>query len=164
MPKMGVDPNEVKAPVPVPGNQWYKLKVKEIKAQKGKKDANTVNLNVKTEVVESGNSEYNGKVIFILLAQKFARAWPDFAHGCGFPLQPDGQLPGDWIFDTAEPDNVEKAQYKGPLLGRILEAEVIVDNYNGNENNKVKQIRCKLPDCATKFPDIKHLTNLVGKK
>lgn len=161
-PHMGVDPEQVKAPKPVPGNQWYKLKVKGIKV-KNSKDKQSHNYEILTEIVEN-KPEYNGTKIYCRLNTKFARAWVDLSHALGFPLNPDGSFVGTWEFDPADPENVEKAQYKGPLLGKIMDAELVVTSYQGNEKNEPKQYRCTIEGCATKFPDIKHMTNLIGNK
>lgn len=160
--KMGIDPEKLKAAKPVPGNQWYKLKFKGFRP-KLSKSKDSVNFNAELEVVEH-TPETNGSKVYMVLSTKFAKALNDFSHGLGFPLNDDGTFAGSFNFDPKDPENVEKAQYKGPLLGRILEAELIVSSYQGNERNEVKQIKCAIAGCATKFPEIKHLTNLVGTK
>jgi hypothetical protein len=159
--QMNVDPEKVKAPKPVAA-AWYDLRLTGFKPKlAGKKDS--VNFNAQLEVV-SQKPEENGHKVYALLNTKMARQHADFAHGFGFPLNPDGSLPGDWIKDDKDPDNVEKYQYKGPLLGKIMHVELAVTSYQGNERNEIKQIKCKLPDCAVKFPDIKHTTNMIGGK
>lgn len=158
-PKMGVDPEKLKAPKPVPGNQWYKLKFKGFR-QKLDKSKQGMNFNAELEVVEN-KPETNGTKVYMVLSTKFERALLDFSHGLGFPMNADGTFAGSWEFDQKEPENIEKAQYKGPLLGRTLDAELIVSIYQGSEKNEVKQIKCAIDGCATKFPDIKHLTSLV---
>ena len=160
MPKMGVDPEATKAPKPVP-NGWYKLKFKGFK-QKVASKKDSVNYNAQLEIVEN-KPDYNGKPVYMGLNTKMARSHVDFSHGLGFALKPDGDYEGQWVFDPADPENVEKAQYKGPLLGRVLEAELITTTYQGNERNEVKQIRCVVPQCATKYPEIKHMTDMIGK-
>ena len=160
---MGVDPEKLKASKPVPGNQWYKLKFKGFKPKRGAKDKDSVNFNAQMEVVEH-TPETNGAKVYMTLSTKFERAINDFSHGLGFPLKDDGTFQGDWTADPKDPDNVEKMQYKGPLLGRILEAELIVSSYQGNERNEIKQIKCAIAGCATKYPEIKHITNLIGNK
>lgn len=161
--KMGVDPERLKAPKPVPGNQWYKLKFKGFRPKQAKAKDGSINFNAELEVVESA-AENNGTKIYMTLSTKFERALLDFSHGLGFPLNADGTFPGTWAFDDKDPENVEKAQYTGPLLGKTMDAELITSSYQGNERNEIKQIRCKVEGCAVKFPDIKHITNLVGNK
>lgn len=161
MPKMSVDPEATKAPKPVPAG-WYKLKFKGFKPKiSSKKDA--TNFNAQLETVE-GKADTNGKPIYMTMNTKMARTFVDFSHGLGFELTPTGEFVGKWIFDDKDPENVEKAQYQGPLLGRIMEAELAVTSYNGNERNEVKQIRCVVQGCATKNPEIKHLTNMISTK
>lgn len=159
--KMGVDPEQVKAPKPVQSG-WYKLKLTGFRP-KLSKDKQSVNLNAQLEV-HDGKPEENGTKVFAGLNTKFARAHADFSHGFGFPLNPDGTLPGDWVPDPKDPENIEKCQYRGPLLGKTMEAELAVTSYQGNERNEIKQIKCKIDGCHTKFPDIKHLTNMIGTK
>jgi len=158
LPRMGVDPEKVKAPKPVPVG-WYELKLTGFKPKLDKSKTG-VNYNAQLEVVNN-TTENNGHKVFMGLSTKFDRLHADFAHGFGFPLKPDGGIPGDWIPDPSDPNNVEKLQYKGPLLGKIMKAELVVTSYQGNERNEVNQIMCKVENCATKFPEIRHLTRIV---
>ena len=161
MPKMGVDPEQVKAPKPVTGG-WYTLKLTGFRP-KLSKDKQSVNLNGQLEVV-NGKPDDNGHKVFCGLNTKFARLHADFSHALGFPLKPDGTLQGDWVPDPNDPENVEKAQYRGPLLGKTMEAELAVTSYMGNERNEIKQAKCKIDGCAVKFPEIKHMTSWIGNK
>jgi len=161
LPKMGVDPEKVKAPKPVPGG-WYELKLTGFKP-KWDKSKTGILLNAQLEIVNN-TAENNGKKCYMGLSNKFDRVYADFAHGFGFPLNPNGTLPGDFVPDPADPSNVEKAQYKGPLLGKIMKVELVVTSYQGNERNEVNQIMCKIDQCAVKFPEIKHLTRIVNTK
>jgi hypothetical protein len=158
MPRMGVDPEQVKAPKPAPAG-WYELKLTGFKPKLGK-DKQGINYNPQLEIVNN-TIENNGKKVFPAMSTKFARAHVDFAHGFGFPLNPDGTIPGDWVRDPQDPNNVEKLQYKGPLLGKIMKAELLVTSYQGNEKNEINQIMCKIEGCATKFPEIRHMTKMV---
>lgn len=163
MPKMGVNPEQTKAPKPIPGNQWYKLKVVKLTCKKSPKGHNYLAL-LKTE---QGKPETNDHTVFFQMNNGFMQAKQanDFTHGVGLVLEQDGSFPGDWkLKDAAKPDDFDGAEYSGPILGRLLEAELVVDSYNGEERNVVKQIRCRVADCVQKFPDIKHLTDLQGKK
>jgi|SRR5579859_1182353 len=162
MPKMGVNPEQTKAPKPVPGNQWYKLRVKKLLCKKSPKG---YNYEAYTEVVEN-KPELNGSFVPFRANNGFmqAKAMNDFCHGVGLTLETDGNIPGDWkLKDSAKPDDFDGAEYSGPILGRTFEAEVVITVYNGEERNSIKQIRCRVADCAAKFPDIKHLTDLLGK-
>lgn len=160
--RMGVDPEKVKqAKVQPPG--WYKLKLVGFKPKLSQKDKNSVNFNGQFEVLNSAGPDYN-KFVFATMSDKMQKHVNDIVHGLGVPLEPDGSLPGQWIFDPKEPDNVEKAQYKGPLMGRTMEAELAVTTFGGNDRNEFRQIRCAVPDCTSKFPDIRHQVNMIGKR
>lgn len=161
LPKMGVDPEKVKAPKPAPTG-WYELKLTGFKP-KMDKSKQGVNLNGQLEIVNN-TVENNDKKVYMTLSTKFDRLLADFSHGFGFPLKPDGTLMGDWVPDPSDPTNVEKAQYKGPLIGKIMKAELVVTSYQGNERNEVNQIMCKVDQCAVKFPEIRHMTRIVQQK
>jgi len=168
--RMGVDPETTKAPKPVPAG-WYDLKVKALRAKytKGTKpEDGKINYEIDTNVVSARDPNHNDSFVMVRANngpfQGFAVV--DICHGAGLHIEKDGSWPGGlsaWSFDPKDPENVEKAQYKGPLLGRVLNAEVITTSWEGNERNSVKQIRCKVPDCAVKFPDIRHRLDLLGK-
>lgn len=170
MPKMGVNPEQTKAPKPVPAG-WYKLRLKGMTCKlSGSKKG--LNYEAYTEVVDN-TADNNGKFVLARLNNGFKQAMVsnDFVHSFGFTLEADGSFPGDW---TLKPENAslpdddmkkyDGAQYTGPLLGKVGEWELAIDNYGGIDRNEVKQFKCKLQDCATRFPDIRHLTDVRGKK
>jgi len=168
MPKMGVNPEQTKAPKPVPGG-WYDLRLKGLVA-KFSKSGKGYNYEAYLNVVNN-KAEYNDSFCLFRMNNGFKQAMMsnDFVHGLGFELETDGSFPGDWtVKDAAKdpnaPDFYDGAQYSGPLLGKVMSAELITTVYDGIERNDVKQIRCKVADCATRFPDIRHLTDLIGKK
>jgi len=91
-----------------------------------------------------------------------------FCHAFGLPMETDGNdswLPGQWDGDPTKfkEDDASTWVYKGPLVGRTAKVEVAVDNYNGRDNNKVRRYFCAVPDCATKFPKIRHSEDLLKK-
>jgi hypothetical protein len=121
-------------------------------------------------VVEN-KTELNDSFVLFRMNNGFKQAMAanDFCHGLGFPLEVDGSFPGDWTVKDATkppdaPNYYDGAQYNGPLLGKVLEAELVTIVYDGIERNEVKQIRCAIMDCNTRFPDTRHLTDLLGKK
>lgn len=163
--KMGVDPEAVKATVPQPAG-WYKLKLIGFKPKRGATDPNGINYNGTFEIVNPAIAKANQGAdrLFATMSIKMPKHINDIVHGLGFTLEADGELPGQWVPDPAKPDDVEKFQYKGPLLGKMMEAELAITTFNNNERNEIRQVRCTVPDCAKKFPDIKHQTNMIGKK
>lgn len=162
---MGIDPEQLKAPAPQPAG-WYKLKFVGFKPTKGKKDPNSVNYNGLFEVLNPAVPQADGRAprLFVTLSTKMPRHINDVVHGLGFSLEPDGELPGSWIVDPSDPENVEKFQYKGPLLGKVMEAELAETEYQGNKRNELRQVRCSVPACPTKHPDMRHMTNMLGKQ
>src|SRR5208283_579907 len=102
-------------------------------------------------------------MVFPPMSTKFATAINDIVHGFGFALEADGELPGQWIPDPADPENVQKYQYKGPLLGKTMEAELAITSYDGKDKNEIRQVRCAVAGCAQKYPDIRHSTSLIKK-
>lgn len=170
MPKMGVNPEQTVAPKPVPVGM-YELRLKGIiaKLSKSKKGFNYEGY---LEIVNN-TPENNGKFAMARMYNGFKQAMisNDFCHSLGFPLEVDGSFPGDW---KLKPENESKpeddmsrfdgAQYNGPLLGKVLKAELTIENFEGIDRNEIKQYVCKLPDCAQRFTEIKHLTDVRGKK
>jgi len=163
--KMGVDPEQIKAAQPQPAG-WYKLKFVGFKPKKGGKDPNSINYNGMFEILNPQTPPPTGLTarLFATMSTKMARHINDIVHGLGFSLEADGELPGQWVPDPSAPDDVEKFQYRGPLLGKVMEAELAETEYNGNKRNEIRQVRCAVSACATKYPDIKHQTDMIGKK
>ncbi len=174
MPKMGVNPEQTKAAKPVPAG-WYEVRIKagQVKLSKSGKGYNYV---FDGNVVNN-KAEYNDSFVRVQCNNGFnqAKVSNDFTHSLGLTLEQDGSFPGDWkLKDSVEknPDGTPKdqekgwdgAQYSGPMLGKVARIELAVDTYEGEERNQVKQMQCKIQDCPTRFPDIKHLTDIRGKK
>jgi hypothetical protein len=159
--KMGVDPEKIKQ-AKVQPNGWYKLKFVGFRPKRSQKDKDSINFNGQFEVLNSAGPDFQ-KNVYAIMSDKMQKHINDIVHGLGFPLEADGSIPGTWIFDPKEPENVEKAQYKGPLMGRTMEAELGTTTYQGNDRNEIRQVRCVVTDCASKYPDIRHQTNMIGK-
>lgn len=88
----------------------------------------------------------------------------DFVHCFGLPMDTDGTtswIPGDWDKDKAKfkEDDPTTYSYEGPLVGRIGKVEVGVDSFG----SKIARYFCAVADCNSKFPDIKHYSNLLKK-
>jgi hypothetical protein len=173
MPKMGVNPEETKAPKPVPGGM-YEVRIKSFTAKLSKagkaKGQPQYNYEAYGNVVNN-KAEYNDAFVLIRMNNGFnqAKTSNDFAHGLGYPLEADGSFPGDWtVKDPSKPadafDYFDGAQYSGPLIGKVCKVELSVTNYDGLDRNEVKQILCKVDKCAERYPDIRHLTDWRGKK
>lgn len=144
----------------------YMIKLVSFKPAKSK-DGNSVNLNALMEVVN--HPEYAGRKLYDSLnTPGGAFTQPDFVHCFGLPMETDGTT--SWIPGEFDGDKVKFVEadpstwvYKGPLVGRTGKVEVAVDNYNGRDNNKIRRYFCAVPDCATKFPKIRHSSDLLKR-
>jgi hypothetical protein len=141
--------------------------VKLIKFSPKKAKSGSTSLKPMLEVVN--HSEYAGRKLYDELNEGGAFTWPDFCHCFGLPMETDGDsswLPGEWDGDKVKfkEDDPATWVYKGPLVGRTGKVEVAVDNYQGRDNNKIKRYFCAVADCATKFPKIRHIEDLLKKK
>jgi hypothetical protein len=166
MPKMSVNAETLEAPKPVSAG-WYKLRLKGMTIKKSPKGHN---IEAYFTTVEQP-SETNDKFVLYRMNNGFSQGvtMQEMSHGLGFAMDinADGtaSLPGDWTLkDANKPDEWDLAQYSGVLLGKVGEAELVVDSYQGNEKNVVKQWKCKLDQCAVRFPKVRHQTDLIGKK
>lgn len=135
---------------------WYDLRLKSFKPQKTK-DGTSVNLNPSLEILAgiAGNFNY----VYTSMSLKMPQEVVDIVHGMGLQMEANGNIPGDFKADPADPDNVEKWRYEGPMLGKTLHAELMLTSWNGQESLKIRQIKCAVPGCKAK-----HSTNLQGKK
>jgi hypothetical protein len=110
--------------------------------------------------------EFANRKVYATLNSMGAFMWPDFSHCFGLPMETDGKeswLPGTWNGDPAKynPQVPETWVYKGPLVGRVGKIILAVDNYNGQDSNKIERYFCAIADCATKFPKTKHSVDLL---
>lgn len=178
---MGVNPEETKAEKPVPAG-WYEVRVKSIVCKKSS-SGKGCNYEFYTNVVNN-TADANDKFVMVRANNGFnqAKVANDITHGCGFVLEADGSFPGDWdlkdgitadasgVYHTKDGKEIDAltafdgAQYRGPLLGKNMHVELAVGNWDGQDRNEVKQIRCKVDGCSQKFPEIRHLTDIRGKK
>jgi hypothetical protein len=131
------------------------------------KKGDSFNLNPCMEIV--GHPEFAGRKVFDTLNSGGAWTWPDFVHCFGLPMETDGKeswIPGSWDGDKAKykADDPNTWKYAGPLLGRSGKVNIAVDNYNGKDSNKVERYICAVPDCASKFPKIRHIADLLKRK
>jgi hypothetical protein len=143
----------------------YQVKLVSFRPELSKKGDST-NLNALMVVV--GHPEFANRKLFDTLNSGGAFTWPDFVHCFGLPMETDGAnswIPGSWDGDPAKfkEDDPKTWVYKGPLVGRTGKVAVVVDSYNGKDNNKIDRYFCAVPDCATKFPKIRHIEHLVKK-
>jgi hypothetical protein len=132
-----------------------------------KASTGSINLNARFEMIN--HPDHAGKKVYDGLNEGAAFYWTDFCHALGLPMETDGQkdgnswLPGEFYGYDAnhKEDDITTWEYKGPLVGRVAKIEIAVGNYQGRDNNKIKRYFCALPDCAVKFPKIRHIEDLL---
>lgn len=178
MPQMGVNPEKIKAQRPQPAG-WYILRLIAYHPALNK-NRDSINLNPEFEITNPREKDdIYAKKLRWHGSLKMEKNIFDFAHGLGFELDDSGAMPGDWIgwpagmdFATLieeakkSPSLVEKLEYKGPMLGKTMEAELAVTSYQNNpERNEIRQVKCKVAGCNTnpKYKDMRHSTNWIGK-
>jgi hypothetical protein len=131
---------------------------------KGDGQERSINLNAEYEVMN--NPEYAGRKVFEIMNMKSYNIQSEVCHAFGIPLDVDDDgdyyIPGTWDskpdFDPALPETYE---YKGPLTGKIGKIELAITTFQGRQRNQVRRYFCAVDDCATKFPEIRHVQNLI---
>jgi len=145
------------------------------KPKDGEKEHSSINFWPILEVLSKADGspvpvQENGRPIEIWwpASTKFEAALVDFSHACGLPMETktiNGEnyvnLPGIWY--PEEQDDIEKCQYKGPIIGRKLQAYIVPGEYNNNPKNDIRNFICAIPNCASQFPKLVHRTNLIRK-
>ena len=174
MAKLQFTPNQIENSYKVvdEGLYWITLTGFAPKMSKKKPDGSggdSINFNPTMELtsLEDGSPapvRDDGKPLPVFGNLNTKGAWVinDFCHGFGIPMETDSagnlSIPGIWV-PEAETD-IEKCEYKGPLVGRKALVYLAKTTYNGKEQNKIKYYVCAVPNCAQKFPKIKHSTDL----
>lgn len=129
----------------------------------------SINLNGTYEVLE--HPDYAGAFIYDTLnlgPKSPLFGLIDMCHGFGIPIEyteaTGYEIPGmDSIVQASnyDPNNPETWDYRGPLLGRIGQVEVGHKLFNGKPQVRPRRWFCAVPDCATKYPAIRHSQNLI---
>lgn len=167
--RMKFDKNDLKRPEPVPAGV-YDLRLIGFEP-KTAKSGESINLNPVFEFTTVNNQKGDPKKLKFAFVGNTSvpNLLQDMCHGFGElmeedPNDPDAPaaLPGIWDADKLKfkEDKPETWVYSGPLLNKVLKAELYVDNYNGRENNKVLRFYCMVPNCAERFPKIQHSDNM----
>lgn len=133
------------------------------------------NLNPQLEITRCGDgsaapTKDDGKPVPIFYNLNTKAPWimVDFTHMFGIPHEDLGggnyQMPGIWT-PEAEPD-LEKCEYKGPLINKEGLLYLVKTTYNGNDQNKPKYFQCAIKDCAQRWPKIhaSHVKDLLKVK
>lgn len=162
--RMGFSSDAIKAPEPV-NEDLYTVRIEGFKPALSSAKT-SINYNPVLRILSGKNTgaEFAGKSVFENLNSGAPWIMNDFVHAAGLPLdkiEETGELTMPGGFEGSNPEDPSTWKYVGPLVGRTLEVYVIKSEYNNKPNNKIKYYVCALPDCNTKYPEVKHSTNLV---
>lgn len=155
MPKMGASKQSLEGGKPLPAG-IVEFRVDDFKPKTSKK-GDSVNLNPTMKVINNPNVDLNDQRIFFNCNTSAGWIMLAFAHSLGLQLEEAGDsanLPGDFVPDQQDPENVEKMKYQGPILGRTGRLEIGVRKDDKNKDQSyVKQFFCKVANCQEKHPD-----------
>jgi hypothetical protein len=150
MPKMSASKEEIKGQEALPEGM-YQVALRGFKPKKSKA-GDSVNLNPDLRVIN--HPTLNDKKIFLSLNSGAAFMWPEFTHMFGLPLEDDGSgeltIPGDFTGPEADPS---KWVYSGPLLNQEGSLYLVIREYQGKNQNDVKQFVCRMPGCDHKHKE-----------
>ncbi|HEY1644842.1 MAG TPA: hypothetical protein VGF75_00465 [Candidatus Saccharimonadales bacterium] len=166
--KYNMDAEKLRRPEPIPQN-IYTLRLTGFKPKKSK-DGESVNFNPQFTIIDPGQ-KWDGKVEKYLFvgSAKVPSLLQDMVHALGEimeqdPNDPDSpaSIPGIWDADQVkfQADDPSTWVYQGPLMNKECKAELYINSYQGQDNNRILRFLCAIPDCATKFPKIQHSTNM----
>lgn len=123
------------------------------------KDKKSVNFNPQLKVINS--TTHNDEKVWFNMNSGAAFIIRDFIHSCGLTLpgeessdsEVDVQIPGDFVGLDQFPNDPEKWNYLGPLVGATCQVELIETTYNNKPKNDFKRFVCKVPGCTQRHSD-----------
>lgn len=159
--KMSVSKESLKGLPPMPEG-LYEVRLDGWKPKKSAK-GDSINLQPQMKVVNNA-AGFNDRAVFENMNTNAGWIQQDFVHAFGLPMDLDGEnasIPGDFVPDATDPDNVEKYGYNGPLKGRtgkVYLIQVPAKDKNGNIKpgqiqNRIKYYVCAVPGCTEKHSD-----------
>ena len=170
--KMGFSQEKLEGMQPVPDGQ-YKVLFVEFKPSHSK-TANqitgkkSINLNAKVKILEHPEFEQE-RYLIASLNEGVPSFIQDFVHSFGLEMEDqlgdNPNIPGVFDADKAKfkEDDPSTWVYTGPLTAKTAIWEVGLGDYNGRPVNTLKRFICSVPDCATKFPKIRHSQDMAKK-
>lgn len=150
-PRMGVSTESLKGQPPLPVG-IYHFRLDGFKPKKSKAGTST-NFNPVLKVIN--HPSLNDRDIFCNLNTGAGFIQLALVHALGLQMEVEGDtayMPGKFIEDPGDPDNVEKWRYEGPLLGRTGRLEVWETTYENKKQSKIKQFFCAHAGCTEKHP------------
>ena len=134
------------------------------------KAGDSLNYNAQAKII--GHPDYEGRMLFASLNTKIPGFIQDFVHSFGMSLEelPDGNLsiPGRWDGEPAkyDADDPTTWKYVGPLTSQTGQWEVTVKPHYQDPTKTSQEIIkyiCKIPQCAERFPEVRHSKDMRKK-
>ncbi len=151
MPRMGVSKASLEPRPPLPAGQYF-FRVDGFKPAPSSK-GDTTNFNPIMKVVNNPNG-LNDRDIYFNLNSAAGWILKDFVHSLGLAMEIEGDdafIPGKFLEDPADPANVKKYRYEGPIIGKIGRCEVAIRKSNkGNDQSYVRALFCSIQGCLEK--------------
>jgi hypothetical protein len=151
-PKDSMEPRKV-----LPAGR-YQIRLDGFKPKLSKPQPNkTQSVNMNPELKVTNHPQLNGEKIYTPLNQQVGFILEAFSHCFGLEMEAAGEdtvvIPGGFIQDPANPNDVQRMRYQGPLLGQVGEIELGINKNNrGRDQNYIKQYFCRVPGCKREHP------------
>lgn len=137
---------------------------------KPKKSKNGTSINLNGLLKVMGHPELGEeRKIFANLNEQIPGFIQDFCHMLGVPMQDqNGANPGiPGVFDgdptKFKEDDPTTWVYKGPLEKQSGKIEVGLKDYNGEPSQDIIRFICKVSQCETKYPKVRHSKDMRKK-
>ena len=151
MPRIGAPTDSLEGRKAIPSGD-YDIRLDGFKPARSK-DKQSTNLNPQMKVINNG-SGFNDTPVYTPLNEKAGWIMKDFSHAFGFKMEIVGDsafIPGDFVPDASDAENVEKFTYQGPLVGRTARIRLGVRKSNKNvDQNYIQQFYCSIQGCTEK--------------
>jgi hypothetical protein len=162
--KMSYSSDKLEGPKPQPAG-LYTVAFIGFKPKKSE-DGGSLNLNGMAKIVNQADLKGPG-LLFVSLNSQIPSFIQDFVHSFG--LEMDDQngdtptIPGDFDGDQNDPTTWK---YTGPLSGQTAQWEIgLKPHYKnpGEVQQEMIKFICKVPQCAERFPKVKHAKDMRKK-
>jgi hypothetical protein len=163
--KMKFSQEEMKGLEPVPAG-IYDVAFVGFKPKKAK-SGESINLNGMVKII--GRPEYSNRQVFVNLNTQIPGFIQDFVHSFGLEMEDqtgdDPSIPGNFDGDLGKfkEDDPTTWVYKGPLLGQTGKFELGLREYEGAQQQDIIKMICKVPNCAERFPKVRHSKDMRKK-
>lgn len=163
--KMKYDQEKLEGLQPVPAGIYKVLFVgfnpKKSKPNIAKGGAQSLNLNAKVKILDHPEFETE-RFVIANLNEGIPSFIQDFVHSFGLEMEDqlgdNPMLPGNWEGDESNP---ETWKYHGPLTAKTAEWELGIKDFQGRPSQSIKKFICAVPNCATRFPKVRHSQDMA---